>query len=155
MRVYHSDDHLLYIGTNAGEWVGIPAQDRLEHVFTIGATGSGKTTTMLPAFIQDAQQGRAGVFFDIFGRHSRFLLDHIPRRREVVYLNATDFEYPFAWNELHNMPSEYRHVVIDSIVSALRQQWRDGWGDRMEYIITNSLLTLLPHRTEPCSISIA
>jgi len=145
--VYQSDDHILYIGTSAGEWVGISGRDRLEHVFVVGATGSGKTTTMLPAFIQDAQQGRAGVFFDVFGRHSELLLDYIPRGREVIYLNAADFEYPFAWNELHNVPSEYRHVVMDSIVSALRQQWRDGWGDRMEYIITNSLLTLLPHGT--------
>ncbi|MDH3600352.1 MAG: type IV secretion system DNA-binding domain-containing protein [Candidatus Tectomicrobia bacterium] len=86
---------------SAGEWVGIPGRDRLEHVFIVGVTGSGKTTTMLPGFIQDAQQGRAGVFFDIFGRYSRLLLDYVPRGREVVYLNAADFEYPFAWNELH------------------------------------------------------
>jgi hypothetical protein len=94
--VYHSDDHILYIGMSAGERVGISGRDRLEHVFVVGSTGSGKTTTILPAFIQDAQQGRAGVFFDIFGRHSQLPLDHIPHGREGVYLNAADFEYPFA-----------------------------------------------------------
>jgi len=147
LHVYHSDGHILYIGTSAGEWIDILGRGRLEHVFVVGATGSGKTTTMMPGFIQDAQQGRGGVFFDICGRYSRLLLDYVLRGREVVYLNAADFEYSFAWKELHNVPSEYRHVVMDSIVSALRQQWRDGWGDRMEYIITNSLLTLLPYGT--------
>ena len=147
LRVPQIDDDIIYIGKSDGEWVGIAGSDRLEHVFVVGATGSGKTSTLLPSFIQDAQQGRAAAFFDIHGRNSPLIIEYISRGREVVYLDATDFEFPFAFNLLHDVPSEIWHLVVDSIMSALRHQWRDSWGERMDYITTNSLMTLLPHRT--------
>lgn len=143
----HTDDHTLYIGTAGGEYVGIPGRDRLEHVFSVGSTGSGKTSTLIPGFIQDAQAGRGAAYFDIHGRTAPLLLDYISRSRQVAYLDASDFNFPFAYNRLHNIAPEHWHLVIDSLMSSFKHVWGDSWGERMDYILCNCLRTLLPLRT--------
>lgn len=60
-----SDNHISYIGTRFAwggeEFFGIQAEDRRRHLYTIGKTGTGKTTLLRNLIVQDIEAGRGVV----------------------------------------------------------------------------------------------
>ncbi|MFN7140208.1 MAG: type IV secretory system conjugative DNA transfer family protein, partial [Limisphaerales bacterium] len=70
---------------------------------------------------------------------------HIPswRARHVVYFNPSDLEYPIGINPLADVPPDKRHLVVSGLVEAFQSIWRDSWGPRLQYILTNALAALI------------
>lgn len=70
--------------------------DRRQHLYAIGKSGTGKTTLLRNLILQDIEAGRGVGVLDPHGDLAADLLDHIPRRRveDVVYFNPADSEYP-------------------------------------------------------------
>lgn len=124
---------------------GIKREDRRKHVYIIGKTGTGKTTLLLNMIIQDIKNGEGLAFFDPHGDAVKILLNYIPNERieDVIYLNPADFNHPFGFNALENVSYEKRHLVVSSILSVFKKIWVDAWSARMEYLLTNALLSLL------------
>jgi hypothetical protein len=61
----------------------------------------------------------------------------------VVAFDATDIEWPVAFNPIGNIHSEKRALVTAGIVASFRHIWRDSWGHRTEQIIRNAAATLM------------
>lgn len=120
--------------------------DRLHHVYLIGQTGTGKTTVLRNAILQDIEAGRGVGVIDPHGDLALTILDMIPphRTNDVIYFDPADCEFPIGLNPIEKTDPRRHHLVVLNTVSALRGLWSDVWGlGRMQYILTNTLSSLL------------
>jgi type IV secretory pathway TraG/TraD family ATPase VirD4 len=120
-------------------------QDRRQHLYVVGKTGTGKTTLLRNLILQDIEAGRGVAVIDPHGDLSEDLLKHIPRNRieDVAYFNPADAEYPVGFNILGSVPQERRHLVASGIVGVFKSIWPDYWGPRLEYILYATVAALL------------
>src|SRR6266487_2320621 len=83
-----------------GQYVDVPQASRREGLYIIGITGTGKTGLIENLIIQDIKQGRGVCLLDPHGDLTNAVLARIPDRREkdVIYLDITDYHYPFGVN---------------------------------------------------------
>jgi hypothetical protein len=128
-----------------GKLFGIKRDDRRRHMHIIGKTGMGKTSLLLNMAVSDIRSGAGFAFVDPHGDIADALLDYIPENRikDVVYFNPQDLEFPIAFNVLGDVPENQRHIVSDGLVGVFKKIWADSWGPRLEYILRNTILTLL------------
>lgn len=126
---------------------GIKIDDRRRHVYFIGKTGMGKTGVLRNMIIQDIQAGHGVGFVDPHGEAAEELLDFIPKERikDVVYFNPADLDYPISFNVMEHVPTEQRHLVASGMMGVFKKIWPDVWSARMEYILNNTILSLLEY----------
>lgn len=132
---------------NAKTKFGIKTDDRRRHFYIIGKTGSGKTTLMENMVIEDIRAGRGVGVVDPHGDFAERILKFIPEDRleDVVYFNPADTEHPVGFNPLEKVKDEHYHIIASSIMGVFKKIWPDVWSARMEYILNNSLLSLLEY----------
>lgn len=144
-----SNEHFAQMGTRhvwRGEApFGLSRAGRRQHLYTVGKTGTGKTTLLRNLILQDVEAGRGVGVIDPHGDLAEDLLDHIPswRTDDVVYLNPADREFPVGLNLLPRVSEERLPLVASGVVSIFRSIWRDSWGPRLEYILHNAVAALL------------
>lgn len=123
---------------------GIKEVDRRRHVWTIGKTGTGKSTLIANMAIDDLKKGRGLAVIDPHGDLSDTLLNYIPKSRinDVIYFNPADKDFPIVINPLEVKNKEEAELVVSGLMSIFTKIWVNVWSARMEYILRNSLLTL-------------
>ncbi len=126
---------------------GIKAKDRLQHIYVIGKTGTGKSTLLENMAIQDIINDEGVCFIDPHGNSASRILEYVPKHRidDVLYFAPFDIDFPVAFNILEDVGYEKRHLAADSIMSVFKHIWKDAWSSRMEYILQNTLLALLEY----------
>jgi len=124
---------------------GIKDKDRLQHIYVIGKSGTGKSTLLENMAISDIDRGNGLCVIDPHGDIAEDILKYIPERRkqDLIYFNATDQDKPIAFNPLKGIHPKYHHLVASGLVSTFKKIWSESWGPRMEYILRFTLLTLL------------
>ncbi|MEY2986133.1 MAG: hypothetical protein RJB24_362 [Candidatus Parcubacteria bacterium] len=148
MNSNNNQDITILAKTNfhgQGRLFGIKRDDRRRHMHIIGKTGMGKTSLLLNMAVSDIRNGSGLAFVDPHGDVADALLDYIPEHRikDVVYFNPQDLDYPIAFNVLGDVSENQRHIVADGLVGVFKKIWADSWGPRLEYILRNTILTLL------------
>ncbi|MGC4100859.1 type IV secretory system conjugative DNA transfer family protein [Ferruginibacter sp.] len=123
---------------------GIKDADRLNHIYVIGKTGTGKSTLLLNMAISDIQRGNGICLIDPHGDIAEKILDYIPDERftDVLYFNPADELYVIGFNPLDNIPKDQCHLVVAGLIATFKKIWIDSWGPRLEYILRFTLLTL-------------
>jgi hypothetical protein len=123
---------------------GIKDLDRRRHVWTVGKTGTGKSTLLVNMAIDDLKKGRGLAYVDPHGDACEILLNYIPKSRinDVIYFNPADKDYPIVINPLEVTNKEEAELVVSGIVSIFNKIFGFSWGPRLEYILRTSLLTL-------------
>ncbi|HEX4104161.1 MAG TPA: type IV secretion system DNA-binding domain-containing protein [Candidatus Paceibacterota bacterium] len=124
---------------------GIKIDDRRRHVYVVGKTGVGKTTLLENMAISDILSGKGLAIVDPHGEFAEKLLDFVPEERldDVIYFDPSDMENPIAFNPMEQVGTEFRHLVASGIMGVFKKIWPDAWSARMEYILNNTLLSLL------------
>jgi hypothetical protein len=124
---------------------GILKDDLRRHIYMAGKTGSGKSVLLENLAIQHIQNGDGVCFLDPHGDSAETLLKYIPSHRinDVIYFNPCDTEFPIAFNPMENPSPELRHLACSGLVGVFQKIWHDSWGPRLEYILRNTILTLL------------
>ncbi len=124
---------------------GIKKEDRRRHMYLLGKTGTGKTTFLKNMIVGDIMDGNGLAVLDPHGDLVEELLDLIPENRiqDVVYLDPSDVEWPVGLNMLDIHPDETKDLLADGIVNVFKKFFEDSWGPRLQYILTNTLITLL------------
>lgn len=126
---------------------GIKNKDRAQHIYIIGKTGMGKSTTLENMAIQDINNGRGLAFLDPHGKTADLFLEYVPEHRlkDVIYFAPFDLEHPISFNVMEDVGPDKRHLVTSGLMSAFKKIWVDAWSARMEYILNNILLALLEY----------
>lgn len=120
-------------------------EDRRRHMYILGKSGTGKTTLIANMAIADIKNGAGVVVIDPHGDLSEILLDHIPADRinDIAYLDPSTRGTSFRINPLYVKNPEHKELVVAGIMSIFKKIWADLWSARMEYILRNTLLTLV------------
>ncbi len=117
---------------------------RLQHLFVIGRTGTGKSTALKNFIRQDIASGAGCAFFDPHGDDTLQLLALVPpeRQKDVVLYDPSDFDFPIGFN-----PSTTPHR------SAARLWFGGGrlfsgdpghsWGPQVEMFVYAGVAALL------------
>jgi Type IV secretion-system coupling protein DNA-binding domain len=123
---------------------GIKDTDRLNHIYVIGKTGTGKSTLLLNMAISDIERGNGICLIDPHGDIAEKILDYVPkgRIRDVIYFNPADETHVVSFNPLQNIKEDQRHLVIAGLLATFKKIWADSWGPRLEYILRYTLITL-------------
>jgi len=133
---------------NRDEVFGIASKDRSKHMYIIGKTGAGKSTLIANMAINDIRNGEGVAVIDPHGDLSEMILDYIPKRRlaDVVYLDPTiSNSRAFSLNPFDKNSASHQDVIASGIVSVFYKLYGDSWGPRLEYILRNTIITLLHH----------
>lgn len=134
-----------YIARTTWGNVGLSRQDRERHVYLVGKSGSGKSTTLFNLAMHDIIAGEGVAVIDPHGDLAEAVADCIPpeRTHSVCYLDAGDTECPVGFNPLANIPPERHALAASGVVSAFRHLWRENWGPRLEHFLFNGIAALL------------
>jgi hypothetical protein len=103
----------------------------------------------------DILAGHGVAIIDPHGDLAETILRNIPKNRtnDIVIFDPSDKEYPIAFNMLDSSDDTLRPMIASGLVSTLKKLFAESWGPRLEYILRNSILTLL-HIPESTLISI-
>jgi hypothetical protein len=126
---------------------GMRLADRRFHTYSIGKTGTGKSTLIENMALDDIYKGRGVAVVDPHGDLIKRVLARIPSHRinDVVYFNPADREHPVAFNLLENVEQDLKGIVASGLMSIFTKLWANVWSARMEYILRNTLLAALDY----------
>lgn len=125
---------------------GIKKLDRRKHVYVIGKTGTGKSTLIANMAINDIRNGEGVAVVDPHGDLSEILLDYIPAHRinDIAYLDAAlASKRPFRMNLFEVKTPEQAELVASGVVAIFQKLYGFSWGPRLEYILRNSIMSLI------------
>ena len=98
----------------------IKKDDRRRHFYSIGQTGTGKSTLMQKMIIQDIQNGEGVAVIDPHGDLIDKILGHIPKERadDVIYFDPGDIQRPMGLNMLEFDPRypEQRSLIVNELL---------------------------------------
>lgn len=119
----------------------VPDAGRNRHLHVLGPTGTGKSTVLARAALQDIDRGRAVVVLDpkrdlVQAILQRIPYDHIDR---VLVFDPSSRGQILAMNPLRSGPPEQ---ATDFLVHLMRGLFARAWGPRTEDVLRTGLLTL-------------
>ncbi len=134
--------------------IGLTEAERERHAYVIGGTGSGKTTMLQYAIVQDIKNGKGVAVVDPHGDLAETIIRHIPKERlkDVVYFNPDDLDYPIGLNLLEVKPGltgnnllREQARITEAVVSVFRKIFsdEDTGGHRIEYVLRNTIETAM------------
>jgi len=132
--------------------LNLSLEARRSHMYVIGKTGLGKSTFLRNMIIQDLEAGRGLAVLDPHGSLAEELLDDIPSSRsdDLVYFNPADTEKPIGFNIFTQGNNLDADIVRSTVVGSFKHLWHDSWGPRMEYVLSNTIQSIL--EAEPGSL---
>lgn len=135
---------------NVDTTVHISSDDRLRHFYTIGQTGTGKSTLLKNMIIQDIQNGEGVCMIDPHGVDIIDILANIPKNRidDVIYFDPSYVERPMALNMLEydrNHPEQKTFVVNElfSIFQKLYGAVPESMGPMFEQYFRNATMLVI------------
>jgi type IV secretory pathway TraG/TraD family ATPase VirD4 len=133
------------IGTAYGRYgnkpFGIRLADRMQHIYILGQTGTGKSTLLYHLMRQDLGQGHGFCLIDPHGDLAEQIAGSCPKT--ALIWNVADPDCPYGYNPLTRVSDKFRPLIASGLIDTLKKQWADAWGARMEHILRYALLALL------------
>lgn len=131
--------------TSLGGGIALSREERERHVYIVGKSGSGKSTTLFNLAMHDITAGEGAAVIDPHGDLADAILDAMPpeRTHDVCYLNVADTQFPVGFNPLAGVAAERQALAAAGIVSAFKHLWSDSWGPRLEHFLYNGVAALL------------
>src|SRR3989344_613539 len=124
-------------------------EDRRRHLYTIGQTGTGKSTLMKAMLRHDIENGKGICLIDPHGEFAEFALSVVPKERidDVIYFDPGDVARPTGLNMLEIDPKhpEQKTRVIDELFAIFDKLYdlKTTGGPMFEKYFKNSALLLL------------
>jgi len=126
-------------------------KDRLRHFYTIGQTGTGKTTLLKNMIIQDIKAGHGVCMIDPHGSDIQDILANIPKERidDVIYFDPAHTARPMGLNmlEYDTRFPEQKTFVVDELLSIFNKLFdmKVAGGPAFEQYFRNSALLVMEH----------
>ena len=144
ISLYHS----LLLGHNLHHGESRPVtlnqEQRMRHLYMVGASGTGKSTLLTNLIIQDIQSGNGVAVFDPHGDLIDKIIQFIPKSRlsDVILFDPTDEEYPIGFN-IFSAHSEVEKTLLSSDLVGVFKRLSSSWGDQMHAVFANGILAML------------
>ncbi len=139
-----SDFH-IELGDGVDGVLGLTRSERFRHCYTVGLTGSGKSTFIGNLAIADMQAGRGITFLDPHGE-ARKLLDYVPKARtnDVVFFDPSDIERIPSLNIFRTCTSEMHSTAAAAIVATFAHifELSPETTPRLLHYLRNAVLAL-------------
>lgn len=126
--------------------------DRFSHVYTVGQTGTGKSSLFREMVRQDMEQGRGVAVIDPHGDLIDSILEVVPAERleDVVLFDPSDTEYPCGLNMLEFQAERERDLIVQEIIVIFQKLFPAEFvGPVFEHNMRNALLTLMADQAHP------
>ncbi|MEX2007308.1 MAG: type IV secretion system DNA-binding domain-containing protein [Candidatus Levyibacteriota bacterium] len=149
---------VIYAKNNYGgttTQIGLTKEERVRHMYVIGATGTGKSTMILSMAKQDMQNGKGVSVIDPHGDLAESLLTLVPEKRkdDLIYFNPDDIKHPIGLNLLELTPGldedemlREKELITEGVISLFRKIFSEVWSahaHRLEYLLRNTMQTAL------------
>lgn len=135
---------------NIDTTVRISEEDRLRHFYTIGQTGTGKSTLLKNMIIQDIHNGEGVCMIDPHGVDIVDILANIPKSRidDVIYFDPSYVERPMALNMLEYDRShpEQKTFVVNELFSIFQKLYGavpESMGPMFEQYFRNATMLVI------------
>lgn len=130
---------------NESQIFGIKDEDRRRHMYVIGKSGTGKSTLLGNMVVNDMKHGKGIAVIDPHGDLIEAMLNYIPSSRinDVIYLNPADPDYTVRLNLLEDTGLQFKELISSGVIAIFKKLYAHSWGPRLEYILRNTLLTLV------------
>ncbi len=117
-------------------WAGVESPvfisqaDRMRHVYTVGQTGTGKTTLLKKMVLDDLEQGNGLILIDPHGDLFNEVLGLVPQERivDTVVLDPVDMDYPVGLNLLEWHSREEKYFLVKELQEIIRRMMEDEYG---------------------------
>ncbi len=143
--MHWNPDSVTTIGTAYGRYgnkpFGIRLADRMQHIYILGQTGTGKSTLLHQLMRQDLGQGHGFCLIDPHGDLAEQIAGVCPET--ALIWNVADPDCPYGYNPMTRASDKFRPLIASGLIDTLKKQWADAWGARMEHILRYALLALL------------
>ena len=132
--------------------------DRLRHVYTIGQTGTGKSSLLFTMAAQDIERGGGLAVIDPHGDLVNDLLSVVPKERinDVIVFDPGDLTRPLGLNMLeHNSARpEEKSFIVSELQSIFNRLFTaETMGPMFEQYMRNALLLLMEDiEAEPATL---
>jgi hypothetical protein len=146
-------DEGLLLGYNVFRGVKKPVRlslgDRQRHMYTVGQTGTGKSTYLENLALQDMLSGGGFAFVDPHGDTAERLLAMVPKERteDIIYFSPSDVEYPMGLNLFEHKTPDEKDFLIQEVLNMLYKlydpQHQGIMGPRYEHLFRNAALTVM------------
>ncbi len=146
-------DKGLLLGYNIFRGVKKPIRlavgDRQRHMYTVGQTGTGKSTYLENLALQDMLNGDGFAFVDPHGDTAEKLLSMVPKERteDVIYFCPADMDYPMGLNLFEFNTPDQKDFLIQEALNMLYKlydpQHQGIMGPRYEHLFRNAALTIM------------
>jgi hypothetical protein len=143
----------LLLGYNVFRGVKKPVRlslgDRQRHMYTVGQTGTGKSTFLENLALQDMLSGGGFAFVDPHGDTAEKLLSMVPKERteDIIYFSPADVEYPMGLNLFEFSSPDEKDFIIQEVLNMLYKlydpQHQGIMGPRYEHLFRNAALTVM------------
>ncbi|HMN12488.1 MAG TPA: type IV secretion system DNA-binding domain-containing protein [Bellilinea sp.] len=140
---------VIGVNVHAGQLTPIVLSDadRAQHVYVVGKTGVGKSTTLHHIITQDIQAGEGVGVIDPHGSLVRSILrSSIPPEREddVVLVDFAQTEYPAPLNPFAVPQGVPRDTAVSQVMGLLKKIYAEDWSrTRMENVLYSALVALM------------
>lgn len=128
----------------------IAPEDRLRHFYTIGQTGTGKSTLLKNMIIDDIQKGEGACFIDPHGSDVLDILSNVPKNRleDVIYFDPASTERSMALNMLEYDPKypEQKTFVVNELFSIFQKLYGgvpESMGPMFEQYFRNATMLVI------------
>lgn len=121
--------------------IAMSITDRLQHLFVLGQTGTGKSTLLAQLVRQDAAAGRGFCLVDPHGDLAAEL--HETLKTPHQYWDVADPNCHLGYNPLTTAHPTLHPLIASGLIEAMKKQWADAWGVRMEHLLRYAILALL------------
>lgn len=136
--------HNVYRGVK--KEVRVKNEDRFRHLYVIGQTGTGKSSTLQIMIRQDLRNCKGFCVIDPHGSLVEDVLSFVPRERadDVIYFNPGDLERPMGINLLEaETEAEKELVAMDAMNIMIKLFNEEIFGPRIQDYFRNGVLTLM------------
>ncbi|HRS96575.1 MAG TPA: type IV secretion system DNA-binding domain-containing protein [Smithella sp.] len=138
------------------EKIFLSNQDRIKHLYVLGATGSGKTKLIEYFIRQDIQAGRGFCLLDPHGDLSNSILQYLAAlaveqdslpflenlSNKLIIIEPFNQEGAVGFNPLETRRYS-AFAQASELMGIFKKVWQDAhWGPRMEELLRNSFVTL-------------
>jgi hypothetical protein len=143
-------DISLYATTNfraSNRLFGIKRNDRRRHLYIVGKSGTGKSQLLLNLVADDIRDKKGVCVIDPHGDLVHDIIRYVPKERvnDVILFNASELQFPIAFNILEGVPREMKQQVTQGLIEVFKKFFGGDWSPKIEYVFRFTTLAMLDY----------